>query len=376
MRRFRRDPLGFVEDVARLNPAGVARLPWGAWCVSDTRLARVLLRDPRFNAGMSGFFGNALPSRPAQSALGHHVRDMMRSRMPEYRTAVAAAAERFPAVSRWPAAGVDLVYRCTADLLLHPDAPPDLRRLQQQRVRGGLGRQQTFWRRARAELRRRRLVSALVEHVAERRKQSRAAQPRDLLDAVIGACPDEVTDRAVTSVYLLLFRSIVGVVGHSVAWSVLSAGLHHPPGSAWPWPVDWLVREAARHRPVVWMVARRIPEPVDFGGIAFPSGTRLSVSPYLLHHDERHWTRPGVFRPERWAEPGGRGFYLPYSSGPFVCAGAAVAHTLVTEAVAALGAEARLTVVDGDLTPVVTDSNVPRPFTLHRTSRTPTHRRR
>jgi hypothetical protein len=44
-----------------------------------------------------------------------------------------------------------------------------------------------------------------------------------------------------------------------------------------------------------------------------------------------------------------------------------VADALTTEAVTALGADSRLAVVDGDTTPVVTDSTVPRAFTLHRT---------
>jgi cytochrome P450 len=371
MRRFRRDPLGFIENLSRCNPAGVFRLPWGAWCVSDADLARVVLRDPGFNEGMPRFFGTLLPSRSAQVGLGRAVRDTLQARMPEYRDGLAAAVAELPAVSQWPAAGMELVYRCTADLLLHPDAPPRLRRLMEQSVHGGLMiRPPRVRQRAWAEMLRSKLLPAVTEQVRERREEG-AGEPRDVLDAVIGACPNEVTNRAVADLYVLLFRSTVGTVGYSVAWSVLLAGLHHVSGSPWPWPADWVVREAARHRPVVWMVGRPAPRPIEFGGIPFQPGTILSVCPYLLHHDEHRWTHPDVFRPERWAEPGGRGSYLPFSAGPFVCAGASVAHTLITEAVTGLASDAHLTVTGGDTRPIVTNAAIPRPFTLHRTTKPP-----
>jgi hypothetical protein len=185
--------------------------------------------------GPSPFFGSLLPSRSAQVVLGRGVRDMLQSRLPEYRTAMAAAVAEFAAVSRWPAAGVDLVYRCTSDLLLHPSAPPGLRRLQHLGTRDGLGRHRTASQRARAEIRRAQLDAALAEYVSERRKQvSRSTPPRDFLDAVVVGCPEEVANRVVSKIYLMLLRPIVEVVGHSVAWAILLAGLHHPTDSAWP----------------------------------------------------------------------------------------------------------------------------------------------
>jgi cytochrome P450 len=371
MRRFRRDPLGFIENLCRCNPAGVFRLPWGGWCVSDADLARLVLRDPSFNGGMASFFGTLLPSRSAQVELGRAVRDTLRARMPEYRDSLAAAVAELPMVSQWPAAGTELVYRGTADLLLHPHSSPRLRRLMEQAARRGvIIRAPRVRQRAQAEAQRSKLIAALTEQIRDRRRNSdRAGKPRDVLDTVIDACPDEVANRAVVDLYTLLFGSIVGTVGHSVAWSVLLAGLHHPPGSPWPWPANWVVREALRHRPVVWMVGRPIPHPAEFGGIPFQPGEILSVCPYLLHHDEHLWTHPGVFWPERWAKPNRSGPYMPFSAGPFICAGASVAHTLITEAVTALTSDARLTVTGGDTRPIVTNAATPRPFTLHRTTK-------
>ncbi|MFK0296793.1 cytochrome P450 [Streptomyces sp. NPDC090442] len=339
----------------------------------DTELALTVLHDPVFHTGVSTFFGDMLPSRPAQIAVGHAVRNVMRAHLPAYRQCLAEAVVRLGPVTQWPDAGPSLVYRCTADALLHPDAPPALRRLMAKAVAGGLtARQRYMWQRARVELLRPGLMTAINEQVRNRRAEGSAAgELRDVLDAVIGSCPEGTTDRTVTDLYVLLFQSIVGNIGYAVAWSLLLACMHHPPGPPWPWATESLVREAGRHRPFVWMVGRPVPHALEFGGLSFAPGTILSVSPYLLHHDARRWDRPELFRPERWNEPGGQGPYLPFSTGPFTCAGAAVAHSLITEAVTALAQDAHLTVSGGDARPVVSGSVLPRPFALRRALKTP-----
>ena len=366
MRRFRRNPLTSIEHLRRRASEQVFRLPWGDWCVADADLARAVLREPEFNGGMSAFFGDLLPSRSDQVAVGRAVRDLLRARLPDFREALAAAVAELPAAGRWPAAGIAVAHRSVADLLLHPGTPHGLRRSAERAARGGvLIRPPRVWQRARAEVLRGRLLSGVVQEVAERRA-SRTGEPRDVLDAVIGTCPRGLTDQAVAELFVLLFRAIVAPVGCTVAWSVLLACLHAP-GSPWPWPVDWVVREALRHRPMAWVVVR--PAPAGFGGVPVRSGEALSVSAYLAHHDERHWTDPDVFRPERWAEPGGHGPYLPFGAGPFTCAGASPAQVLITETVTALADDAHLTVTGGDDRPVLADGLVPRPFTLHRSAR-------
>ncbi|MEV4253642.1 cytochrome P450 [Spirillospora sp. NPDC049652] len=203
----------------------------------------------------------------------------------------------------------------------------------------------------------------------DRRRHTGDAAPRDLLDAVIAACPEALDERRLGSLYRQLFGTIIGTVGYAVAWSLLQACSSLPPETAWPWPSDWINRESARHRPVVWMVGRSAPGPVELGGMSFPAGTVLSVSPYLLHHDPRAWADPHAFQPERWKHPEQCGPWLPFSAGPFTCAGAAIAHTMINETLDALAEGARLTVTGGDTRPLVTDRAGPRPFTLHRVRR-------
>lgn len=368
-RRLQHDPFEYLEELRRRSSNGILRLPWGGRCVSDAALAHTLLRDPELNGDRSGFFGDLLPTRSAQVDVGHAVRDLLRAHVADYREVLSAELARLPAVSQWPTTATDLVYRALADLLLHPDSPPHIRHFMDKAVHGGVVFQAPgTWQRARAEILRAKLIAAITEHVGYRR-ENHAGESRDVLDAVLGACPHNLADRTVAEVFLVMYRSIVAPVSSSLAWSVLLAFSHHTSDSPLPWPADWIVREALRHRPMVWMVGRTFPHPTEFGGIPFQAGDMLSVSPYLLHHDEQGWTDHDVFRPDRWAEPHQRGPYIPFGAGPFTCAGAAVAHVLMTEALIALTSDCRMTVTGGDMRAVMVEGAIPRPFTVHRTVR-------
>ncbi|MFG3260012.1 cytochrome P450 [Streptomyces sp. NPDC048172] len=367
--RLRQDPLACVEELSRDSAEGVMRLPWGGWCVRDTELAQTLLRDPEYHTGGSVFFGELLPARGAQVELGRAVRGLLRADVPRYRAALPEAVAALGTASRWPDAGTRLVHRCLADVLLHPGTPGAARELLRQAAHQGVAvRSPHVGRRARAELVRARLVTALAEEAHRRRRQP-AGEPRDMLDAVLATCPEaEMSDRAVAELQLMMFRAIMAPVSAALAWSVLLACLHLRGAAPWPWPVDHVVREALRHRPVPWMLGRTLPHTVELGGTAFPAGELLSVCPYLLHHDARHWDSPYAFRPERWAGSGGHGPYVPFGTGPFSCAGAAVAHTLLTESLTALTGHAHLAVTGGDTRAAMSEGNVPRPFVLHRTT--------
>ncbi|MEU4250199.1 cytochrome P450 [Amycolatopsis sp. NPDC026612] len=335
--------------------------------MSDPGLAGELLRSPEFNSGTSGFFRDLLATRTAQVAVGQAARNLLRTRVPEYRDALADAVADLPVASRWPATASDLVYRGLANVLLHPRTPAGTRRLLDQALHGGvMFRSPHVWQRVRAEGLRGKLITAVSEEAGCRR-EGPAGESRDVLDAVLGACPDDLADRTVAEVFLVLFRSIVAPVSSTLAWSVLLACLHHTSDAPWPWPATWIVREAMRHRPMVWMVGRTVARSTEFGGLPFQPGDILSVSPFLLHHDQDHWPDSDVFRPERWAESGERGPYVPFGAGPYTCVGASVALTLMTEALTALTKDARLTVTGADARPAMVEGAVPRPFAVLRT---------
>ncbi|CAL9325193.1 hypothetical protein [Streptomyces sp. SudanB182_2057] len=122
-RRFRRDPLKYIDILRRRSATEVFRLPQGGYCVRDADLAQTLLRGPEYNKGRSGFFGDLLSTREAQVEVGHAVRNFLRAGRPRYRAGLPRTVTALPAVSRWPAAGNTLVHRCLADLLLDPQSP-------------------------------------------------------------------------------------------------------------------------------------------------------------------------------------------------------------------------------------------------------------
>lgn len=302
--------------------------------------------------------------------VGHAVRNFVRTGLPRHRTELTRAMTELPVVSRWPAAGNMLVHRCLDGPLLHPDSLATTRERVRQAVRGGVVFHAPHtWQRAWAETLRARLLTALTEEVRHRRQQP-VDEPRDVLDALLGVCPrTDMADRSMAELYLMMYRAIVVPVSASLAWSVLLACLHHTADSPWPWPAGQIVREALRHRPVPWLLGRTVSRTVEFGGVVFRPGDLLSVSPYLMHHQTDRWTDPDAFRPERWDTSGQHGSYMPFGAGPYICVGAAVAQTLLTESLTALMRDARLTVTDGDLRAVMAEGNVPRPFTLHRAPR-------
>ncbi|MEU8544830.1 cytochrome P450 [Streptomyces sp. NPDC048717] len=367
-RRLRHDAFEYLEYLRDRGSNGMLRIPWGGWCVTDVTKAHSVLRDAEFNSGRSSFFSGMLPTRDAQIEVGRAVRNLLRSQLPKYRAALVVEVSRLPATSQWPAAGIDLMYRSMRDILLHPESPEHLRRLMDRGVHGGIMFQApSTWQRIRAEFLRAKFNPAFTEEVGRRRKNP-ADEPRDILDTLVATCSESLPDETVSALFGTIYRSSVAPSSSTLAWSVLLAFMHHTSDSPLPWPADWVVREAMRHRPMVWMVGRALPHATEINGVSFNAGDFVSASPYLMHHAEQGWTNHDVFRPERWGEPE-RGPYIPFGAGPFTCSSAAVAMELMTDALTALTDGARVSVTGGDTRPVMIEGAVPRPFTLHRSVR-------
>lgn len=89
------------------------------------------------------------------------------------------------------------------------------------------------------------------------------------------------------------------------------------------------LRETLRLYPPVPMMVRESTTAERFRGRDVPAGAQVIVSPWHMGRNERLWTDPHEFRPERWGEPAtriqARDGYLPFSAGPRVCPGAGFA---------------------------------------------------
>jgi cytochrome P450 len=90
-------------------------------------------------------------------------------------------------------------------------------------------------------------------------------------------------------------------------------------------------RETLRLYPPITFLPRVAIRDTVVGGVKMKRGAMLMISPWTMHRHESHWEQPDVFDPDRFA--GTRetaiksGTYIPFGTGPRVCAGAAFATT-------------------------------------------------
>jgi cytochrome P450 len=80
------------------------------------------------------------------------------------------------------------------------------------------------------------------------------------------------------------------------------------------------------------------------------AGTIVSISPWLLHRHEAHWTRSNEFDPRRFLAgqpPPDRMVYMPFGAGPRICVGAQFALAEATLVLAQLLRRNRLSLPGG-----------------------------
>ena len=91
--------------------------------------------------------------------------------------------------------------------------------------------------------------------------------------------------------------------------------------------LDAVCKETLRVRPVVFEFARKLTAPVQLAGYHIPAGIILAPSINLVHHSNRHYPDPEVFRPQRFldqrADPA---VWLPFGGGVRRCLGATFAQ--------------------------------------------------
>jgi cytochrome P450 len=183
----------------------------------------------------------------------------------------------------------------------------------------------------------------LVYGLIERRRAEGATGP-DLLsmllraqDAGAGMTDTQVRDEAIT-----LFLAGHETTSNALTWAwyllsrqpavrdawqdELDTILGDRPASTADLPdlplTDAVLHEAIRLYPPAWAMGRTALEPHEAGGYRIPAGATAVVSPWLLHRDPRWFPGPAEFRPERWpAGPDPRHAYVPFGAGPRVCVG-------------------------------------------------------
>lgn len=171
--------------------------------------------------------------------------------------------------------------------------------------------------------------------------------PGDLLTRLVFDDRTDAPNRLRTTEEVEAAVAVLLVAGHSAPASALAWTMHlvachpdvrdrledevddvlgdRPPGNADLIRLRYtrtVLQEAMRLYPPVWLLLpRRTAGPEQIGGYSIAPGTKVLVSPWVLHRHPRLWADPTTFDPDRFAR-GEPGAYLPFGAGPWGCVGA------------------------------------------------------
>jgi cytochrome P450 len=89
--------------------------------------------------------------------------------------------------------------------------------------------------------------------------------------------------------------------------------------------LEMVVSEALRLYPPAWILGRRALEDHPVDGYVIPTGSIVVMSQYVVHHDPRWFPDPFGFDPSRWVPERAEGrpkySYFPFGGGPRICIG-------------------------------------------------------
>jgi cytochrome P450 len=109
--------------------------------------------------------------------------------------------------------------------------------------------------------------------------------------------------------------------------------------------------ETIRLYPPVPFLGRQALRDETIRGRPVPAGSLVMVAPWLLHRHRKFWGKPDHFIPERFLPENAqwrvRHAYIPFSTGPRICAGAAFGLTEAILCIATLAQRARLRLAPG-----------------------------
>jgi cytochrome P450 len=115
--------------------------------------------------------------------------------------------------------------------------------------------------------------------------------------------------------------------------------------------LSWVITEAMRLYPPVYILGREAVRDVVVGGCRLSRGTICLISQWVVHRDPRFFPEPEMFKPERWDAACSRQLprmaYFPFSGGPRICIGQPLAMMEAKLVLATLCQRFRFAVTDG-----------------------------
>lgn len=101
-----------------------------------------------------------------------------------------------------------------------------------------------------------------------------------------------------------------------------------------------IINETLRRYPSLFTIPRKTTRAVDLGEYRVPADTRVHLSVWRVHRDERFWDDPHRWHPARWQEmsPRDKGYaFIPFGAGPRACLGRRFARLEATLVLATIG---------------------------------------
>lgn len=216
-----------------------------------------------------------------------------------------------------------------------------------------------------------RILDELIAICRNRLAAGEASMIRGLLEARDAETGKPLDDAAVRNEAAVIFMAGHETTANSLAWAWyllsqapeverrLGAELARVLGGRLPGLSDVprlvyaraVFEETIRLYPPVPVLARQALRDERIRGRAIPAGSLVMVVPWLLHRHRRYWEDPDRFLPERFLPENAhklvRHAYLPFSTGPRICAGAAFGLTEAILCLATLAQRVRLRLAPG-----------------------------
>jgi cytochrome P450 len=225
----------------------------------------------------------------------------------------------------------------------------------------------------RARTARARLDAIIYRMIADRR--SSGSDRGDLLSMLLAA-QDEDDGRGMTDLQVRDEAMTIFLAGHETTanaltwtWFLLSgapdveARLHDEVARALQGRlpsvadlpslsfVERVVTESMRLYPPAWIIGRRAIDEYRIGEYVAPPRSILVMSPYIMQRDERFYSDPERFDPDRWTPEFRAALpkfaYFPFGGGPRQCIGESFAWMELILLVATISQQCRLRLVPG-----------------------------
>jgi cytochrome P450 len=182
------------------------------------------------------------------------------------------------------------------------------------------------------------------------RVTGRRPRQLDLADPMVDLLPALGMDRAMSAVIgvLVAIGGPPGAAGacllyeltRQTGWAerlaeelapIPAADLHAAPTRVAPLTYRF-VKETLRMWSPPSLMSREVRTGIDHEQACLKLGQSYLLSPYILHHDPRHWKDPDTFDPDRWLPDSERGpsssaCYVPFGWAPRSCIGAGLGTT-------------------------------------------------